>query len=165
MALILKNIPNSALLQEPKAATPTISKDPMYKAIDAYAVAAAKNADIDAAIKALTASKIDMEPLYEKVMTEISPHYATELALKDKEFTVESKKNKLKVGKMGTKRVITDMLYVFNKLKKGPFLEACTLPLTALDNYLTNDEKKECVTSSDTKRNVTLVGPAEAKKK
>ena len=107
---------------------------------------------------------IDEKPLAEKVLVEIAPFYGDKLKHKNEEFFVESTAYKLKVGKTGIKRIVNDIAYIFNKLKKKAFLEVVTVPLGAVDKYLTPEEQAECITVEDTKRNLTYVGKAEKAK-
>ncbi|QIG76852.1 hypothetical protein EVC30_023 [Rhizobium phage RHph_Y1_11] len=158
---------NKSQLKEPAAtppSTPKPSKAKLNNAIDAYVGARLHNSDIEDKIKALETEKIDEKPLLERIFEEMPPHYPEQLAAKDKEFFIESPTYKLKIGKMGTKRVITNIGYIFDKMKKAAFLAACSFPLSSVDKYLTPDEQAECVAVEDTKRNVTFVGPAEKAK-
>jgi hypothetical protein len=155
------------LLKEPKTSTPAPVKPTKAKlnsAIDAYVGAQLNNSAINDKIKELQTELIDEKPLLEKLFEELPAHYPDELAHKDKEFFIESPTYKLKIGKMGTKRIINNIGYIFDKMKKAAFLASCTFSLSALDKYLTPEEQAECVTTEDTKRNVTFVGPAEKAK-
>jgi hypothetical protein len=166
MAFLLK-IPAKKIehVEEPKALTskaPTRAK--LNKAIDAYVAAAENNAALKKQIKALQGDLIDEDPLLGKVFEEAKPFYAAEFEDPAKEFFIESAVHKLKVGKMGFKRIITNMGYIFDKMKKKAFLESCSFPLGALDAYLTPEEQAECVSNEPTKRNVTPAGKAEKAK-
>jgi hypothetical protein len=168
MAFIIKSTPKGVIAPEKQAQIvdpKVLDKTVLHKAIDKYHDALAANEAIKAQIKELTLKQVDLAPLEADLMSLVPVHYPDEVAIKDKEFFVESKKNKLKLGKVGIKRTIIDMLYIFGKMKKDAFLGACAFPLTAVDNYLTPEEKALCLSVEETKRNITLAGVAEKAKK
>ncbi|QIG66690.1 hypothetical protein EVB27_020 [Rhizobium phage RHph_TM16] len=159
MAFILKS-PAKTVTVDPA----TLDKTALHKAIDKYHDALVANEALKAQIAELEVKKVDLSLLEKDLMELVPQHYPTEWAAHDKEFFVESKKNKLKLGKMGIKRTIIDMAAIFKKMGKDAFLAACSFPLKAVDDYLTPAEKEGVLSIEDTKRNVTLAGAAETKK-
>lgn len=66
-------------------------------------------------------------------------------------------KYRLEIGKKGTSRSIIDLGKVFEFMGEEVFTEVATVPLKAIDDYLTPPQKKQVLKIERTNRSIKLV--------
>ncbi len=115
-----------------------------------YQVAAAKVKDKIAKLQ------LELEPL-EKATAELEV-IANDLYAEsgdDDEFYMQGTRYRVKVGKKAKKREITDIKYVFSRMKAA-FWTVASIKLGDADRYLTPDEQDKCIKTERTVRKVSV---------
>lgn len=115
-----------------------------------YQVAAAKVKDKIAKLQ------LELEPL-EKATAELEV-IANDLYAEsgdDDEFYMQGTRYRVKVGKKAKKREITDIKYVFSRMKAA-FWTVASIKLGDADRYLTPAEQEKCIKVERTDRKVSV---------
>lgn len=134
-------------------ATPDSETQTVGELVDKVGALSLGAADIAAQIKKLNEK---LQP-YKAAMAELQ-EYANGLELGDDEPTELRGGNfRVEVGKRGNSRSITDLVKVFEFMGEDVFTKVATVPLKAIDDYLTPPQKEQVLKTDRTYRSIKLV--------
>ena len=112
--------------------------------------------EADSIIKQIKALQEKLKP-YKEAMAQLQA-VVNEIPMGDDE-TGEMRGNKyrLEIGKRGTSRSIIDLPKVFEFMGEDVFTQVATVPLKAIDDYLTPPQKEQVLKIDRTDRSLKLV--------